>query len=60
MPIDGDIDTEDESGNELVGAGQPWLELDEDYASNSTTESLVLASPGWILTKTMLAIQQRA
>ena len=52
VPIDDDMGTEDESGNELVGAGQPWLELDEDYVSNSTTskktpakKSLVVSLP---------------
>ena len=52
VPIDDDMGTEDEVGNELVGTGQPWLELDEDHASNSTIskktpvkKSLVVSLP---------------
>ena len=52
VPIDDDMETEDESSNEVVGAGQPWLDLDEDQASNSTTskktpvkKSLVVSLP---------------
>ena len=51
VPID-DMETEDEAGNEVVGTGQPWLDLDEDQASTSTTskktpvkKSLVVSLP---------------
>lgn len=53
VPIDDDdMEIEVESENEIVGAGEPWLDLDEDHASNSTTgkqtpvkKSLVVSLP---------------
>ena len=38
VPIDDDMETEDGPENELVGTGQPWLDLDEDHTSNSTSK----------------------
>ena len=45
VPIDDDdMETEGGSDNELLGTGQPWLDLDEDHASNSTTSKKTVIS----------------
>ena len=36
VPIEDDMETEDETSNALVGTGQPWLDLDDDHGSTST------------------------
>ena len=52
VPLDYGTDTEDEASAELVGAGEPWLDLEDDYASHPKTgkktpfkKSLVVALP---------------
>ena len=38
VPIDDDMETEDEFGDEVVGTGQPWLDLDEDQYNSTTAK----------------------
>ena len=52
VPLDDPTDTEDETNAELVGAGESWLDLEDDYASHPKTgkktpfkKSLVVALP---------------
>ena len=52
VPLDDPTDTEDETNAELVGAGESWLDLEDDYASHPKTgkktpfkKSLVVSLP---------------
>lgn len=52
VPLDDPTDTEDETNAELIGAGESWLDLEDDYASHPKTgkktpfkKSLVVALP---------------